>query len=123
MSTRSDIIVERADGKFARIYCHSDGYLSHNGMILWGNYDTQAKCEALVGLGDISSLGREIGKKIDFDLSEKLYDLHKKGKIDEAEYDRRREAMYAQCRAYGRDRGETGTEAHVFDTLSAAFEP
>ena len=67
MSTRSDIIVQRADGKWHRIYCHSDGYLSHNGQILFDHYNSQAKAESLVQLGDLSLLGPEIGVKHPFE--------------------------------------------------------
>ncbi len=54
MGTRSDIIVHRADGKWARIYCHWDGFVDHNGTILHEHYTTQEKCDALVALGYIS---------------------------------------------------------------------
>lgn len=56
MGTRSDIIVHLADGTWKRIYCHWDGYLSHNGRILFESYNTQKKAEALVAPGDLSSL-------------------------------------------------------------------
>ncbi len=47
MGTRSDIIVNRTDGKWARIYCHWDGYIEHKGKILFENYSSQEKAEAL----------------------------------------------------------------------------
>jgi len=122
MSTRSNIIVERRDGTFKRIYCHSDGYLSHNGLILWGNYDTQEKCEALVALGDLSSLGREIGKKVDFDAGRKLYDLLHAKKISEAEFERRNSAIYSQCRAYMRDRKEKDCPGSAHESLAEAWD-
>jgi len=121
MPTRSDIIVQRADGKWARIYCHSDGYLSHNGKILFEHYTDQKKVDRLVALGDLSWLGPEIGRKIDFDITMKLYSLYRDGKLSEAEYDKRRDAANGQCRAYGRDRGEKGTSATVCDTLAQVW--
>lgn len=57
MSTRSTIEIQRADGSRQRIYAHWDGYLSHNGHILYHKYDTAEKVEALIALGNISSLG------------------------------------------------------------------
>jgi hypothetical protein len=38
------------------IYCHFDGYISGVGKLLKEYYTTQAKVEALIELGDISSL-------------------------------------------------------------------
>ena len=56
MSTRSTIAVEHVDGTVSQVYCHYDGYLSHNGQILVDHYDTQKKAELLVFLGSMSSL-------------------------------------------------------------------
>jgi len=56
MATRSTIAVEHADGTVSQVYCHWDGYLTHNGQILVDHYDTQEKAELLVSLGSISSL-------------------------------------------------------------------
>ena len=67
MGTRSDIIVHRADGKWHRIYCHWDGYLSHNGKILFEHYTDQKHADALVALGNLSILERDIGKRHSFD--------------------------------------------------------
>jgi hypothetical protein len=56
MATRSRIAIEKQDGTVDSIYCHWDGYLSHNGKILFNHYDNE-KLEKLIGLGDISTLG------------------------------------------------------------------
>ena len=56
MSTRSTIAVEHVDGTVSQVYCHYDGYVSHNGQILVDHYDTQKKAELLVFLGSMSSL-------------------------------------------------------------------
>lgn len=56
MATRSTIAVEHADGTVSQVYCHWDGYLTHNGQILVDHYDTQKKAELLVFLGSMSSL-------------------------------------------------------------------
>ena len=60
MGTRSTIAVALKTGKVLSVYCHWDGYLSHNGKLLTDHYNTQEKAEALVSLGDISSLGERI---------------------------------------------------------------
>lgn len=56
MATRSRIAIENQDGTVKSIYCHWDGYVSHNGKILFDHYDNE-KLEKLIELGDISSLG------------------------------------------------------------------
>ena len=67
MATRSNIAYKTAAGKIRSVYCHWDGYPEHNGEMLRRHYTDQAKVEALVGLGSISSLGEEIGQKHPFD--------------------------------------------------------
>ncbi len=118
MSTRSDIIAQRADGKWARIYCHHDGYLEGVGQTLHDHYRTQEKIDALMALGDISSLGEQLGEKHDFDWMMKMYRADRDFRED-PEYQRLRR----MCNVYGRDRGETGTEARVGDSLSAVWPP
>lgn len=57
MSTRSFICKYDADKKAYRtIYCHFDGYVKGVGAMLDANYDTESKVDALLDLGDISSL-------------------------------------------------------------------
>ena len=65
MGTRSDIIVQRADGTWARSYCHSDGYLSHNGRILQNHYNSQDQADALSALSDLSFLDERIAPASD----------------------------------------------------------
>jgi hypothetical protein len=89
MATRSLIGKLNSDNTVDYIYCHWDGYLEHNGRILHEHYNTLEKVDALLALGDLSSLGNEIGEKHDFD-----FHLSKPGED--------------WCTAYGRDRGETG---------------
>lgn len=57
MSTRSFICKYDTDKKAYRaIYCHFDGYVKGVGAMLDANYDTESKVDALLDLGDISSL-------------------------------------------------------------------
>jgi hypothetical protein len=90
MGTRSTIAIENADGTVTGIYCHWDGYLSHNGRILQENYADEAKVRELIALGDISSLGEEIGTAHDFDA-----------------------APRGECNSYARDRGERDVAART----------
>jgi hypothetical protein len=89
--------MEQPDGRVMQIYCHWDGYLDHNGKILVEHYTDRAKVLALMLLGDISSLRENIGEAHDFDA-----------RYNEGD---QRENW---CVAYGRDRGEDGTDFKVF---------
>jgi len=98
MGTRSRIGVMHGD-KLKSVYCHWDGYLDHNGRILLEYYNS-AKANQLVALGDLSSLGEEIGEKHGFD-------------------DRSNPNW---CTFYGRDRGETGTEWTCHEDFQSFLE-
>ena len=118
MATRSTIALEYADGTVQQVYCHWDGYLDHNGVILRDNYSDPFKLQRLIDLGDISSLGPDIGDKHDFDCP------HKYGT---PEYEAWTEAKREVTTFYGRDRGETGCGARTFKdfqqyTREAQFE-
>lgn len=60
MSTRSAIVEKTDTGEFRGIYCHGDGYLSHNGRVLLEHYKDPAKVSELISLGYISSLGSRV---------------------------------------------------------------
>ena len=88
MGTRSRIARAEADGGFTSIYCHWDGYPECVGRTLQEHYTDPAKIDALLALGDISSLDVDIGSKHDFNGDHK-------GVVN----------------AYGRYRGEVNTAA------------
>lgn len=102
MGTRSDIIVHRADGKWHRIYCHWDGYLSHNGRILFDHYTSQKQAEDLVAPGDMSILAPRCTKP--------------KGHTFDNKVD-------GYCTYYGRDRGETDVAGTIGDSLQEVWPP
>jgi hypothetical protein len=103
MGTRSTIALEFADGTVQQVYCHWDGYLAHNGQILFQYYSDPFKLRDLIDLGDLSSLKPTIGTKHDFS--------HFGTDLKQEEYD----ALYGEMTTfYGRDRGETGTGAKKF---------
>lgn len=60
MSTNSLIFQEQQDGTLKGIYCHWDGYLEYNGVILSEAYSDPKKVAKLLELGDLSSLGEEL---------------------------------------------------------------
>ena len=111
MGTRSMIAIQNPYSKDVRaVYCHWDGYLEHNGSILQKHYGSSAKVNNLIALGDLSSLRPELGVKHAFST----YDLTK----DEQEAYEKEHGN--SCTFYGRDRGETGVDFKVFDTLAEA---
>ena len=103
MGTRSTIALEFAGGTVEQVYCHWDGYLSHNGLILQEHYSDPFKLQELINMGSISSLGNVIGKKHPFSPAYNETDPVKKAKIA-AEYEAASEAGYTTF--YTRDRGE-----------------
>ena len=101
MATRSTIAIKTEDGIKA-IYCHWDGYVDHNGKILKEYYNTTDKVNALLALGDLSSLSTEIGEKHDFDDRSTHRD--------------------EWCTYYGRDRGEDTRTPHTFSNVGEWVE-
>jgi len=96
MATRCNIGKVLPDGSIRYIYCHFDGYERGVGATLKKHYLDETKIDALLDLGDLSSLGAEIGEKHDF--SSKSHSNW--------------------CRAYGRDRGEKDNEAIITVDMS-----
>ena len=94
MSTRSYIAKQIADNKFRTIYCHSDGYLTHNGALLLDHYSEADKLDELLNLGDISCLEPTINPD--------------PTKPHSFNYDERQEGVVI---AYGRDRGDKDVDA------------
>lgn len=96
MGTRSNIVKVNADETVSVIYCHWDGYPEGVGNTLLEHYTDESKVDELIALGDLSSLGREVGTiRNDFDNPDR--DI---------------------CVAYGRDRGDFGTKASHLPTLN-----
>ena len=96
MGTRSMIGIKNADHTITAIYCHWDGYPAFNGDILINHYTTESKIHKLMKLGDLSSLGNNIGKKHNFNESSEEF-----------------------CTSYKRDRGEEGTEAKTYENFDS----
>lgn len=94
MSTRSLIAKKIGEDRYLTIYCHSDGYLTYNGALLLDHYNTPEQVDKLLALGDISYLAERL--EPDSSLPHSF------------DYDERQEGVTL---AYGRDRGEKGTEA------------
>lgn len=99
MSTRSTIAILRADNTVSQIFCHWDGYLSHNGVLLYLNYQDTQKVEKLIALGSVSSLDKEV----DIPVGSKH------------NYSNRVEGITT---FYGRDRGEEDVGPVHFESLA-----
>ena len=97
MGTRSLIAVVHGNN-YKTVYCHWDGYLSHNGRILQEHYDSP-KANNLIALGNVSSLQPNLGEK------------HPFSKFDTDMPDAEFENKYGNMTTfYGRDREEEGQE-------------
>ena len=89
MSTRSYIAKQIGENQYKTIYCHSDGYLTHNGAMLFDHYSNADKLDELLNLGDISYLAPNI--------------YPDPSKPHSFKYDERQDGVIV---AYGRDRGD-----------------
>ena len=111
MATRSTISLEFADGTIGQVYCHWDGYLAHNGKILFENYSDPFILRELIDLGSVSSLRPNIGIQhpfSKFEINDKSPDVDALISLyEEAE-------QKGWCTFYGRDRGEGEYEATYF---------
>jgi hypothetical protein len=67
MSTHSNIGIINQDNSVEMVYCHWNGYPSNNGILLLENYSSEAKVRQLLALGNLSSLGAELGMGHNFD--------------------------------------------------------
>ena len=92
MAARSTISIKNEDGSIDQIYCHWNGYSEGVGKTLVLHYKDVEKIYDLIELGDVSSLGKEIGEKHNFN--------HRPENV---------------TTFYGRDRGEPDTVAFHFE--------
>lgn len=99
MSTNAWIGAVNSDGSVKVVYLHYDG--NRAGQILNVHYQDPVKVAELISNGDMSSLGKDIGEKHDFN-----------------------DYFPDQCTFYKRDRDEDDCDAKFFksvdDVLSAA---
>ena len=92
MATRSYIAMKIGEDTYNGVYCHYDGYLDYNGLMLYEHYNTKECVEELISLGNISSLHEKIAPE---EGSHHSFDKPDPGVTV----------------FYGRDRGEEGQEA------------
>ena len=99
MSTRSNIAIQRRNKQVEVIYCHCDGYLSHNGKMLLEYYTDLDKINSLIELGNISFLDKYI-EPIETDKEHSFYNPQKEVVV-----------------AYGRDRNEEEQQKRVYKDI------
>lgn len=96
MGTKSNIAIERTNGAVDVIQCQYDGYPGYNGAMLLKHYNTPERVRELIKLGDISYLAENLAPT---------------GKHS---YDKPQNGVTV---AYGRDRGEDGTDALQYGSV------
>ena len=101
MGTRSAIGYKTPEGKIRAKYSHYDGYVAGVRKTLEEHYKEARKIAQMVDLGDQSFLAEEIFPK------------------GEHSFDKPEEGVTV---FYGRDRGESDTEAQDFDTVQEFVE-
>ena len=96
--TSRNVGLEAPNGKVIAVYGHYDGYPEYVGKLLKKYYRNPSLVKQLVKLGKqgISTLGKKIGKKHDFNMP----------------YDEKEKLGYTTF--YGRDRGESGNMSKTF---------
>lgn len=96
MGTKSNIAIERTNGAVDVIQCQYDGYPGYNGAMLLKHYNTPERVRELIKLGDISYLAENPAP------------------TGPHSYDKPQNGVTV---AYGRDRGEDGTEALQYGSV------
>lgn len=99
MATRSVIAVRTGTARkprYVAVYCHYDGYPSHQMPLLLAHHDSHEAAQQLVAGGDISALHTNLG------------------------WDR--ETLPASGPLYYAERGETGVDARKFSSITSLIE-
>jgi hypothetical protein len=111
MSTRSRVGIETPSGYVRSIYVHFDGYPEGVGRKLLDHWSDEQRINELLDLGDLSGLGSRIGE----DRGTGWFDQRAASTMEMS--DSERDAILAECLAYGRDRGEkdVGARMHTKD--------
>ena len=100
MSTRSYIGIEHPNKKIEMVYCHSDGYVSHNGIKLLSFYNNSKAVEKIMKLGFLYFLDNKLTPK--------------KG-VEHAFYPKSRQKGVSLF--FKRDRGDTDVDSLKWDSL------
>lgn len=123
MSTRSNIIMQDADGTCRTIYCHNDGHPDGVGRMLAEHYADPEDIRRLIDLGDISWLGETPEDPGDLWERQKTILDTKPGEtpgewLDRVDRETEKLAHYTLSYA---TRGDTGVKAEEHATLAQAL--
>ena len=131
MATRSTIAVEYPDGTVRAIYCHWDGYLEGVGATLVEHYADFDQADALINMGDISSLdstvegsefyARDRGEEfVPAEQYGSLRDYTPRGRMEEYNYVRLYKTGEWQVAALYNDRAEGSVKECLAQIENAA---
>jgi hypothetical protein len=98
MSTRALISLQQKDN-IQSIYCNSDGYIEHCGVMLNKYYNTLNKIKELISYGNLFCLGKQIGEAHDINTPFEHQFWHPK-------YDKTKSTPETWCKFYHRDEVE-----------------
>ena len=105
MATRGNIGIVNEDGSITAIYVHWDSYPEYVGKMLLNHYNNVGIINELLDLGDLSILSESLysttGINLYSDNNRHTFDNPQKG----------------VCVAYGRDRGDGGSDSRTFEDL------
>ena len=96
MATRSNIGIVNLDKSITGIYCHFDGSPEYVGKMLLNHYNNVDIVNGLMNLGDLSILSENMNPTVPHSFNN---------------------PQKGVCVAYGRDRGEGGTNSRTFEDL------
>ena len=96
MATRGNIGIVNEDGSITAIYVHWDSYPEYVGKMLLNHYTDVDWIHMLMNLGDLSILSENVNPTGPHSFNN---------------------PQTGVCVAYGRDRGDTGTDSRTFEDL------
>jgi hypothetical protein len=105
MATRGNIGIVNEDGSITAIYVHWDSYPEYVGKMLLNHYNDVGIINELLDLGNLSI------------LSESLYSTTGINLYSDNNRHTFNNPQDGVCVAYGRDRGDTGTNSRTFEDL------
>jgi hypothetical protein len=105
MATRSNIGIVNLDKSITGIYCHWDGYPEYVGKMLLNHYNNDDIVNGLMDLGNLSILSESLHSTTGINL----YSTNNRHTFNNPQD--------GVCVAYGRDRGDTGSDSRTFEDL------
>lgn len=123
MGTNSIIgLVSPEDGVIRGVYCHFDGYHSHNGEILFQHYQDVNKIAQMIDLGGLSSLKPEIGESYDHEGMFQALGLEDDPHNPNSVRSKLQEIKRKQCTFYIRDYGRDGPKHEEYASIEDFFD-